>query len=238
MSENQGPAEIGDNSRGIEEAERVQLISVINKITAAQAIAAISKAKAASDQKAVTQLFRLGKAAGFPRHELEDRIAKMDQSGRDVADEEKRRARHYKWLGILDEEQLAMISDEGTPIETKDEYHWRGEGWKAGLRGLIRKPPPECPERFVQAFLEDFDKGTESALDAMKAANPKLASTGSVVKDVKEKARKDFKAETGLDPKISETPDPEAVEKAARKQAADWGLEKGKPKGAPVNLAK
>jgi len=231
------PAAIGDNSRGVEEGEKVQLLSFVSKLNTANA--EVEKAKAPFDaaKKARTQLFRLAKSAGFQRQHLEDYLDRMSDGTRDNVADEVRRRKHYKWLGIVDDESIATMEGAETPAEAKDEFHHGAEGYKAGLRGLPAKPPQEVPERFVQAWMNGHARGTAESLEAIAAIAPKLTGgkpkAADKAKAVGEQAKADFAADEAAQAALSD----EDIKAAAAKQAKDWGVD-GKPGNKPVNLAK
>ena len=225
----QGPAQIGDNSRAIEEAERVQLISIVNRVMKAEEAIEAARVPFDAARKERSKLIGLGKAAGFSAKEITARIAEMVQTPRDMAESAAREARHRKWLGILTPEQAAMFGDDKTPVEIKDEAHWKGEGYKAGLRQLVAKPPPECGERFVQAWMGEHERGLKEVTLANVPGAARLKP--SVVGDPAEvgaKAAADFaednpEALAAQTPRTAikakqqaEVPDPEEVDKAAR----------------------
>lgn len=161
-----GPGDNKPPKEDLEEAERVQLISFISRITTADG--AVEQAKGPFDaaKKNRTQLFNLAKAAGFSRKLIERRMEEMNTPTREMAAEVAREDKHRRWLGIVrpDDEQQSLLGS--GPQEPRDEFHWRGEGYKAGLRQAERSPPPACPERHVQAFLQDYDRGLETVLKA------------------------------------------------------------------------
>lgn len=163
----------GDNSRAAEEAERVQLISFVNKITAQTAECDEAQAVFKGKQKARTQTFNLAKAAGFSRKELEARLAEMGRPTHVIAAEEVRVSKHRRWLGVLNPDQTKMFTGNETPQEVRDEENWRADGYRAGLLGLIAKPRFECPERFVQAWLRGHETGSTDYREAeAQRANP------------------------------------------------------------------
>lgn len=189
----------------LDEAERVQLISFTSRIGGA--LAEVERAKGPYDaaKKGVNQLFSLAKAADptWTRKYLERRMEEMNTPTRDMAIEVARETKHRRWLGIIrpEDEQQSLLG--AGPQEPRDEFHWRGEGYKAGLRQAERSAPKECPERHVQAFLQEYDRGLEVVLhaNAPKKAPPTVAETAAA----------DFKTDN---PEID-------VEAAARKLKKD-----------------
>jgi hypothetical protein len=177
---------MGDNSAAMEEAERVQLISFVSRIS--QATLAVEAAQAPLDaaKKARTQLFNLAKAAlpGMTRKEIETRIAEMNDPSREFAAKAAREHKHRRWLGILDADQAELMLGKQAPQEKKDEAHWAGEGYKAGLRQLEAKPPGECESRFHQTWLQAHERGL---IEVTTANAPKP------MKPVRDQAAEDFK---------------------------------------------
>lgn len=237
------PREVGpgDNSKAAEEAERVQLISFVNKLT--QQDESVQAAKVVFDaaKKQRTQTFNLAKAAGFSRKELEARLAEMGRPTHEIADEEVRVARHRRWLGVLNAEQQEMFTGKATPQDVRDQENWRADGYKAGLLGLIAKPRFECPERFVQAWLLAHSEGATAFREAEAArANP----------SVREQAAADFAADEPEidiaaaarklknDPKFMERGGPDASEEGPKTddgfEASEEELAAQKPRLAVV----
>lgn len=179
-------ASIGDNLRAKEEAERVQLISYVNRLTAQNQDVEAAKVVFDAAKKARTNTFNLAKAAGFPRGELEDRMKEMQRPVFENVEKEVRVSRHRRWLGCITDEQRAMFTGDETPQSVKDEYHWRSEGYKAGLMGLARAAPDKCPAEHVQAFLKAHESGTTDSLAAIAANAPK---------PMRAQAADDFKAD-------------------------------------------
>lgn len=205
-----GPAPIGDNSQHGEEAERVQLISIVSQLSAAEDAIEVAKAPLKAAQKKRSQIIGLGKAAGFTARELSARLDEMRMGTREMAQTEAREHKHRRWLGIIEPDQSKLILGDAAPQEAKDEAHWRGEGFKAGLRQLIAKPAPECPERFVQGWLQEHERGLQQVLTANA---PKTLS-------VREQAAADFAEEhpEWVDPA---SPEGQAAERKAVRLARE-----------------
>jgi hypothetical protein len=205
-----GPTPAGDNSRAQEEAERVQLISIVGKLSDAEDAIELAKEPLKAAQAARKKIIGLGKAAGFTAKLLERRLEEMKMGSREMAAVEATERRHRRWLGIIDEDQAKLMLGDAAPMEHKDEAHWRGEGLKAGLRNLAATAPPGCPERFVQAFLQERERG----LDLAKAANAQAwpdAVDGRPKATVGEQAAADFEADN---PEVD-------VDEAARRLRSD-----------------
>lgn len=176
----------GDNSMHGEEAERVTLLSFVSKI--AQQDVEVERTKVPFDaaKKARTTTFRLANAAGISRKRIEARMAEMN-GGREMAEEIRLEARDRRWLGILDDDQMALHLNPNTPEEVKDEAHWRSCGYRDGLRMKPNTAPPECGARFLQPYLEGHEKGffEATAANAPKPIPPKPLTPA-------EQARADF----------------------------------------------
>ncbi len=191
-------AEIGDNSAAVEEASRIQLLSVVSKLSAADDAIEVARAPLKAAQAERRKIVGLGKAAGFTAWELEARLAEMKRPTREMAEVEQRERLHRRWLGIIDPEQAELMLGESAPQETKDEAHWAGEGFKAGLRQMSSTPPTECPERFVQTYMKKHEAGLLEVLTANAPGQ----------KGIREQAAADFKRDN---PDVPEPGTPEAA---------------------------
>lgn len=167
--------EIGDNSLAVEEADRIQLISIVSKLSAADDAIELARAplKAAQDNRKT--IIGLGKAAGFSAGELKARLEEMKTPTREMAQRAAREHTHRRWLGILDADQSKLMLGDESPQEAKDEAHWGGEGYKAGLRQMAATPPTEVPERFVQAYMKAHERGLNEVLAANVPGKSRLA---------------------------------------------------------------
>lgn len=235
---------IGHNSgdqAAEEEAQRLQLQSIVIQVEKADE--AVEKTKAPFDaaKKARNTIFRLAKAAGFMRQEIEARMEEMKAPTHENIAKAQREAKYRNWLGIVTPEQQDMFASTTTPAEVKDEAHWRAEGYKAGLRGLIAEAPEGCGARFVQPFLEGHESGTKDSLAAIavnapkkmaeakpKAEKPKPAE---VVVAVQKQAAEDFEADEAElaaqrgRPQRAEVPSPEEIDAQAKKLRAKGFLD-------------
>lgn len=184
-----GPAPAGDNSLHGEEAERVQLISIVAQLSAADDGIEAAKVPLKAAQAKRKTVIGLGKAAGFPAKVLERRLEEMKMGTREMAVIEAAERKQRRWLGIIDADQASLILGDQAPQEAKDEAHFRGEGLKAGLRNLAAVPPPGIPERFVQAWLQERERGVALAAPSFPDA------VDGRVKPVGEQAADDFAAD-------------------------------------------
>jgi hypothetical protein len=156
--DNQSPE---DKQRAKDAAEAAQLISFLSKL--GEEGREVAAAKAVLDEKraAMTETFRLAKAAGFERQELGDLLKDMGTRAKDLVAKELRRRRLRSFAGLpVGEEQLALVLSD-SPTEAKDEVFWRSEGYQAGMRGDDAVPNHEhkMPPRFNQIWLEGYHDG-------------------------------------------------------------------------------
>lgn len=175
----------GDNLHG-EEANRIQLISIVSKLSDADDKIEAAKLPLAAARKHRKTIIGLGKAAGFPAWELEARLKEMNIPSREMAVQAEREHRHRRWPGILDAQQSELMLGDKVPQDEKDAAHWAGEGYKAGLRQMSSTPPTECAGRFVQVFMKAHERGMNEVLTA-NAPKP--------IGSVREQAAADFKAD-------------------------------------------
>lgn len=215
-----GPAPAGDNSMHGEEAERVQLISIVSQLSAAEDAIEAAMGPVRSAQAKRKTIIGLGKAAGFTAGELKARLEEMKRPTRENAALEQRERTHRRWLGIVDADQQSLILGDKAPQSAKDEAHWKGEGYKAGLRQLPNKAPPECPAVHEQAYMREHERGL---LEVTAANAPKAPAS------VREQAAKDFAEDNGPE---AGTPEAAAAERKAVRQARE-ALEANLPKGGP-----
>lgn len=162
-----GPAGIGDNSAAVEEASRLQLISIVAKLSEADEKIEEAKAPLQAAQKHRKTIIGLGKSAGYSAKELEARLAEMRRPTFEMLEIAAREKQHRRWLGIIPEgEQEELLLGDRVPQEDKDDAHFAAEGYKAGLRQMAATPPSEVPARFVQAYMRAHEKGMNEVLTA------------------------------------------------------------------------
>jgi len=169
------------NQDAADEADRVQFISVISKLSAADD--EIERAKGPYDaaKAARKKIIGLGKAAGFTAQDLEDRLAEMKEDSRKQEEKIAREAKQRRWLGIIRPDQPTLGLGGEAPEEVRDEAFWKAEGYKAGLRRLAATPPDGIPERFVQSWLAERARGAAE-----------VPADHGAPASVAEQARKDF----------------------------------------------
>lgn len=151
-----------DNRAAIEEAEIVQFLSFLSKITKQKVEIDKRRAylkEATTDQ---TELFRLANAAGFPRWQVEERLAEIARGAAKDHEYEVKRIRQRRAL---------MMSEGATqsdlPLEVQDENRWRSEGYLAYHRNEACEAPKGCPERMVQLFLRGWHDAETATVMAL-----------------------------------------------------------------------
>jgi hypothetical protein len=208
---------MGDNQFG-DEASRIQLISIVSKLSAADDAIEIAKAPLEAAQAHRKTIIGLGKAAGFSANELKERLKEMKTPTREMAKKVEREGKHRRWLGIVEPEQSDLMLGDRAPQETKDEAHWAGEGYKAGLRQMAAKAPPECGPRFDQIYLKAHERGLNEVLmaNAPKPMKPSVRDQAAADFAVDEPEVDIAKAAKKLknDPAFMATGGPDAVETA------------------------
>lgn len=159
-----------NNLEAVREAEAAQLLSFLAK--ARPLISAVDAAKAVvkDKQAAVDELLNLAAAAGFKKGEMRSLLKDTAVTGarKDLREAEERRVRFRRYCGLPVGE-----TDELVPEAAKDEFDWRGHGYTAGLRA--DKPDPKAaqvPDRFHQAWLEEWHKGQEANAGKIKSSKP------------------------------------------------------------------
>jgi len=165
-----------NNLEAIREAEQAQLLSVMSKMRTATA--EVDKARAVVKEKVdfVNSILDQAQAAGFKKGEIRELLKDTAVKGtrKDLREVEERRSRFREYLGLPVGTQGDLL--DRMPEAAKDELDWRGHGYTAGLRA--DKPDPKeagVPERFHQAWLEEWHRGQEKnawATNPSKAPNP------------------------------------------------------------------
>lgn len=206
----QAPAGIGDNSQAVEEASRIQLISLVAKLSATEGPIEEAAAILKAARKARSQIIGLAKNAGFPAWEMEARLAEMKRPTREMAEIEARERKQRRWLGILDDEQTELMLGDKVPVDAKDEAHWAGEGLKAGLRQMSSTAPPECPALHTQAYMKAHERGIKEVLAANVPGGHRLS--------VREQAAQDFEQDNAPEPG---SPEHAKAERAAIRKAKE-----------------
>lgn len=183
---------MGDNSNAAEEAERIQLISFVNKLSGIDGEIIDLKAPLDAARARRKAIVNLAGAAGFTAEELKARMGEMGKDSREMAGIEVRTARHRRWLAIITPEQVEMHTGGNTPQEVRDEDYWRTEGFKLGLRGLPPVPPDTMEARFLQPFMQGHEAGMKTAMIAVAETAPKLTGGAATVAKI---AEADFRAD-------------------------------------------
>lgn len=186
-------AKIGHNADVEDESNRVQFISIMNKLDAAEVEIEAARAVLKTKQGVRKQVIGLAKAAGIPEWQLKARQEELARPSfenvANVAAENKQR----RWLGIVTPEQMEMHLGGGTPEEVRDEHDWKAEGFKAGILNKAATLPEGIPERFVQPYLQGHELGRNDYLLTLAKNVPK--PKGKTAQQVAEEAARDFKAD-------------------------------------------
>lgn len=140
------------------------------------AASAIVKTK----REAVNKRMDQGVADGFPKGMVREILKEMAVTGarKDVRQEWEMLVRFRTYVGLPAATQTDL--EARMPDAAKDEFDWRGSGYTAGLRGSAADPKADgCPQRFEQAWLEEYHKGQEkNALALSGDAKPKAPAKG------------------------------------------------------------
>lgn len=162
-------AQVGDNVKAVLEAERAQLISFMGRLGAAQANSKAAKEEYDGVRGEETKIFRLAKAAGFERQELQSYLNDMQARTKNLVEAERRRRRHRETLGLpVGDDQLDMFAK--APSEERDRMAWKADGYRAGLQNEECKAPDDIQARFVTDWTASWHDGHKSRLAAIEAA--------------------------------------------------------------------
>jgi len=212
-----------DNVADVEEASKLQLLSYIGKLSAQAKKVAEAKTLYDGEKGTLTEIFRLAKASGFLRKDLQSLLDDMKADGRDLVAEEVKRRKYREWLGLpTGEEQLQLFTSAKAPNEEKDKAYWRSQGYMAGLAGDFCDYPTEGPKRFKAVFEAGWGDGQKAIINAdeiLSRPKPAPDPEPAPAKPESEKTKAELKAEEkalreSLDkPKEPEaTPESEAAE--------------------------
>lgn len=181
----------GDNSRALKEAQQAQLLSYIAKLRAQQIPIDEAKAVLAEAKAQYDETMRLAGVAGFKKFELKELLEDLGAKRRDLSDQEQRRTEFRNWLGLpagKSDEQLDL--EARMPATARDEAFWRGDGYTAGLRGDVCKPPTDTGVH-AQAWMEEWGRGQAKLAMSL---NPKPAIAPPPTEE-REKTTAELKAE-------------------------------------------
>ena len=110
----------------------------------------------------------LCRTEGFPLSELDNILADELLPRHEV---EEREAKRLRMRGLSGQpggstEQMDLFNDSFAQKE-RDEAHWRGHGYTAGLRGLEQDPAKhEVPPEYFQVWLEEWANGQQRLAQA------------------------------------------------------------------------
>lgn len=147
--------------------EQALLIHHFDKLRQQGARVEVKKAEFDAEKSILTDLFRIAKADGFSRKEMQALLDDSKASTRDLAMEEDRRHRLRAFLGLPSGTQLHLF---GSPAEVQDEQHAEGQGYAAGLRGDACEAPDRMHARHIPAFTRGWGAGQEKLAWGLAAA--------------------------------------------------------------------
>lgn len=149
--------------------EHALLIHHFNKLREQETKMLAAKEVYDAERATMTDIFRLAKAEGdFSRKELQTLLDDSKATRRDLQAEEERRAKLRTYLGLPSGAQMDLFA--GTPVETRDDLDFHGEGYASGLRGDPGSPPDTVPARFVQSWMRGWGEGQEKLAWGLAAA--------------------------------------------------------------------
>lgn len=209
------PAPIGHNSAEIEEANRIQFLSILAKLDDADAKIEEAAAAVSAARKVRKSIIGLAKQADIPEWQLKQRQDEMRRNTAENAQRIAAEARQRRWTGIITPEQMEMHLGGATPQEAMDAEDAKTEGFKAGVRGRAAVIPDGMHVRFHQDFLRGHEAGRAEYLKTLEANVP-----GKDRLSVREQAAKDFKADNPDAPEPG-TPEAARAERAAVRRARE-----------------
>lgn len=157
--------------------EEAVFLSILSKLRIQQSKTAVAKAAYDAEKNTMTDIFRLAKADGFTRKELQAILDDGAASRRDLTAEEERRAQLRTWAGLPAGTQADLFA---SPSAAQDELFAEGQGYTAGLRGDDSAMPDNFPPHHAPAWLRGYHAGQEKLAWAMSEAgtNPEKADSG------------------------------------------------------------
>lgn len=189
----QNTAGIGDNSQAVEEASRVQFLSLLAQYDGALGELEIAKGPVKAAQKKLSSITGLAKAAGIPKWRLLQRHEEMSRPAFENAENIAAEARERRWAGIITPEQLKMHEEKNTPDEVRDAVDWRSAGYKSGVLGRAATLPEGMPARYTQDFLSGHEDGRKSYMLTLAQNAPK--PMGMTAAELAAKAAADFESD-------------------------------------------
>jgi hypothetical protein len=168
-----------DKQRAKDAAEQAQLLSYLSKLGEQGRTVAARKAELDAARAEMTETFRLAKAAGFDRQELNDLLKDIGTRSKDLVAKEIRRRKLRQMANLpTGEEQLGLFGGD-SPSEVKDAAFWRAEGYQAYLRGEEASPPRDrMAARFDQDWLKGWNDGQTAVAMSMQMVKELEANGG------------------------------------------------------------
>lgn len=158
--------------------EQAVFISHLSRLRAQQVKVEAKKAEYDVEKAALTDLFRVAKADGFSRKELQAILDDSASSRRNLMAEEERRAQLRTWAGLPAGTQADLFDN--TPSAAIDELAVEGHGYTAGLRGDDSKMPEDYAPMHATAWMRGWHAGQEKLAWALSESgtNPDKKNTG------------------------------------------------------------
>lgn len=157
--------------------EEAVFLSHLNKLRLQQSKMLLKKAEYDAEKNCMTDIFRLAKADGFSRKELQAILDDGAASRRDLTAEEERRMQLRTWAGLPAGTQADLFA---SPSAAQDELFAEGQGYTAGLRGDDSAMPDNFPPHHAPAWLRGYHAGQEKLAWAFSEAggNPEKTASG------------------------------------------------------------
>lgn len=207
----EAPAPQGHNSAAVEEANRVQFLSILAKLDAADADIENAAAVVAAARKVRKSIIGLAKQADIPEWQLKQRQDELKRTPVENAQRIDAEAKQRRWSGIINPEQMAMHLGDSTPQEVKDAEDAKSLGFRDGVRGRAASLPEKMHPRFHQDYLKGHELGRKDYMLTLAENAPK--PRGMTAQQVAEQAAKDFAAD-------NPEPGSPAAKKAERESVA------------------
>lgn len=184
-----------EERREREEAEGIQLLSILGRIK--PGLAAVEEARSAMKlkQDAVNDIFRAAKlqSKDFTRERLMELVNDTKPGSRkDVQNNEETRARFRAILGLpVGLSQTERELEERLPDVERNGMFYRAAGYTDGLSGNAHTLPPGCAEGgFGNLYDEGYKDGQKSMFEAGQAAKAKPKTPPAAAPEESELDRK------------------------------------------------
>lgn len=219
-----------------EEAEAIQLMSVVSQVKAQDVKVEAAAAKLKVEKDALNGIFLNAKAASplFTRQRIRELVDdSKPEVRRNIAENEAVRARFRRVMGLpvgLSEQEREL--EARLPQVERDGQFWRAAGYTAGLAGHDRDAPKEC----VAAGHDNlFDEGWKDGQGALgramtERANPKPTAQAAPKEETaaqrkKREKQEEADAKAALEGKGKEPALPTDAKAVGEQAAADFAAD-------------